>query len=116
MTRKKAKTVLPETKETTFDLDDLFAKKKEDRATDIPAVQSKPVKPADSRPPAAKATTPAPAPASGNDDSAFTDLRGAKKRKTTAEGYRVYKDDELRLFDADAGMTDLCPFDCECCY
>lgn len=33
----------------------------------------------------------------------------------TEEGYAIYTEDELRL-GAKGGDTDLCPFDCQCCF
>ncbi|ORY84457.1 hypothetical protein BCR37DRAFT_386605 [Protomyces lactucae-debilis] len=50
-----------------------------------------------------------------SDDSLFTDLKGSKKRKTTEEGFKIYDDEELRI-DPNAGSTDDCPFDCQCCF
>eukprot|EP00035_Acanthoeca_spectabilis_P004509 m.104490 g.104490 ORF g.104490 m.104490 type:complete len:409 (+) comp12610_c0_seq1:50-1276(+) len=51
-----------------------------------------------------------------NDDDGFFDSRGRKsKRKFTPEGFPVYTEDELKISE-DAGTTDLCPFDCQCCF
>ena len=52
------------------------------------------------------------------DDDAFADSRGAiadSKRKRTEEGFRILTEEELGLDRPDAGETDLCPFDCDCC-
>lgn len=35
-------------------------------------------------------------------------------RKRTEEGYIVYKEEELNF--GKGGDTDLCPFDCDCCF
>ncbi|KDN53245.1 DUF1764-domain-containing protein [Tilletiaria anomala UBC 951] len=61
------------------------------------------------------------APTSGMDDSnaAFADSRGIiadSKRKRTEEGFLVYTEEELGINRPDAGETDLCPFDCDCCF
>jgi len=46
-------------------------------------------------------------------DDLFTDLKGKGSRKQTTEGFSVYNDEELKI-DPNAGMTDACPFDCQC--
>jgi Tfp pilus assembly protein FimV len=51
----------------------------------------------------------------GSKDDIFGDGAGAA-RKRTEEGYAVYTADELGLGRRGGGDTDLCPFDCECCY
>ena len=38
----------------------------------------------------------------------------ASGRKMTGDGYKVYSLDELGV--GKGGDTDLCPFDCECCF
>jgi hypothetical protein len=38
-----------------------------------------------------------------------------KGRKRTEEGYAIYTEEELRL-GGKGGDTDLCPFDCDCCF
>ncbi|KAG6911851.1 hypothetical protein DXG01_000098 [Tephrocybe rancida] len=45
----------------------------------------------------------------------FSDSRGSRTRKTTEEGWTIYKEDELGIRD-EGGDTPLCPFDCECCF
>jgi len=35
--------------------------------------------------------------------------------KITEEGWRVYKEDELGI-NNQGGDTELCPFDCSCCF
>lgn len=45
------------------------------------------------------------------------DIFGAgpsKIRRRTEEGYAIYSEQELELNKG--GTTDLCPFDCKCCY
>jgi hypothetical protein len=37
------------------------------------------------------------------------------ERKKTAEGWNIYSEKELKLNEAGSG-TDLCPFDCDCCF
>ncbi|GLB36296.1 putative eukaryotic protein of unknown function (DUF1764) [Lyophyllum shimeji] len=49
------------------------------------------------------------------DESKFTDSRGSRRRKTTEEGWAIYKEDELGIRE-DGGDTPLCPFDCDCCF
>ncbi|KAL6746650.1 hypothetical protein V8C86DRAFT_2936253 [Haematococcus lacustris] len=51
----------------------------------------------------------------GNKDDIFGE-ETKKGRKRTEEGYAVYTEEELGLGRPDAGNTDLCPFDCECCF
>lgn len=43
-------------------------------------------------------------------------LGGGNKgsRKRTEEGYLIYKEDELKI--GQGGDTELCPFDCRCCF
>eukprot|EP01024_Parvocaulis_polyphysoides_P064058 TRINITY_DN742_c0_g7_i1.p2 TRINITY_DN742_c0_g7~~TRINITY_DN742_c0_g7_i1.p2 ORF type:complete len:132 (-),score=29.02 TRINITY_DN742_c0_g7_i1:322-717(-) len=36
-------------------------------------------------------------------------------RKKTEEGYAIYTEEELGFRD-NCGDTDLCPFDCDCCF
>jgi hypothetical protein len=36
-------------------------------------------------------------------------------RQQTAEGFRIFSEDELGL-NKKGGLTDLCPFDCDCCF
>ena len=42
----------------------------------------------------------------------------AKARKRTEEGFAIYTEDELGLGPGSGkgGDTDLCPFDCDCCF
>lgn len=45
------------------------------------------------------------------------DIRGSSiddTYKYTKEGYKIYKPEELKM--GRGGGSDLCPFDCECCY
>lgn len=48
---------------------------------------------------------------------ASNDLFGLQEaqRKQTEEGWNVYTEEEL-MINRNGGNTDLCPFDCECCY
>lgn len=39
----------------------------------------------------------------------------ASPRRRTEEGYAVYSEEELGLLKK-GGNTDLCPFDCDCCF
>ncbi|KAJ1662841.1 hypothetical protein IW140_005548 [Coemansia sp. RSA 1813] len=47
-------------------------------------------------------------------DDDFADSRG-KNSKYTEDGMRVYYMDDLRIGEGE-GDTDLCPFDCDCCF
>lgn len=38
----------------------------------------------------------------------------SKKNKFTEEGYKIYSVDELNI--GRGGGTELCPFDCDCCF
>ena len=49
----------------------------------------------------------------GTKDDLFG-LEGEARRKT-AEGWNIYSEQELKLNKAGGG-TDLCPFDCDCCF
>lgn len=45
------------------------------------------------------------------------DPRATKKgRRYTQDGLAIYTEDELNINKADAGNTELCPFDCDCCF
>ncbi|GFR45278.1 hypothetical protein Agub_g6386 [Astrephomene gubernaculifera] len=50
----------------------------------------------------------------GSKDDIFGEATG-KGRKRTEEGYAIYSEEELGLAKK-GGDTDLCPFDCDCCY
>uniref|UniRef100_A0A7S0UUJ0 DUF1764 domain-containing protein n=1 Tax=Polytomella parva TaxID=51329 RepID=A0A7S0UUJ0_9CHLO len=50
----------------------------------------------------------------GNKDDIFGE-EAKKGRKKTEEGYNIYTEDELGLGRA-GGNTELCPFDCNCCF
>lgn len=45
------------------------------------------------------------------------DLFGLQEteRKKTEEGWNIYTEEEL-MMNNKGGNTDLCPFDCDCCY
>ncbi len=51
----------------------------------------------------------------GSKDDIFGEVT-AKGRKRTEEGFAIYTEDELGLGRKGGGDTDLCPFDCECCF
>ncbi|EFO64374.1 Hypothetical protein GLP15_5043 [Giardia lamblia P15] len=44
------------------------------------------------------------------------DLPTVKHRSRTKEGYYIYTPDELKMGLPGSGMTDKCPFDCDCCF
>lgn len=50
----------------------------------------------------------------GSKDDIFGAAAG-KGRKKTEEGFAIYTEDELG-FGKKGGDTDLCPFDCDCCF
>ncbi|KAF8740551.1 hypothetical protein AX14_008164 [Amanita brunnescens Koide BX004] len=50
-----------------------------------------------------------------DDEKTFKDSRGSAARRTTEEGWLIYKEDELGIRE-DGGDTPLCPFDCDCCF
>ena len=52
----------------------------------------------------------------GNKDDLFGGDANKGTRKRTEEGYAIYSEEELRLANSKGGDTDLCPFDCDCCY
>ena len=53
-------------------------------------------------------------------DDAFKSGKGAKawvhKQSHTSEGFRVMWEDELGINKPGSGETELCPFDCDCCF
>ncbi|KAI8476062.1 MAG: hypothetical protein J3K34DRAFT_516967 [Monoraphidium minutum] len=51
----------------------------------------------------------------GSKDDIFG-VAGGKSRKRTEEGFAIYSEEELGFSKRNAGETDLCPFDCDCCY
>jgi hypothetical protein len=50
----------------------------------------------------------------GSKDDIFGEAAD-KARKRTDEGFSIYSEEELGL-NKKGGNTDLCPFDCDCCY
>ena len=50
----------------------------------------------------------------GSKDDIFGEAAGGARRKTE-EGFAIYTEAELGL-GGKGGDTDLCPFDCQCCY
>ncbi|KAI0079581.1 DUF1764-domain-containing protein [Panus rudis PR-1116 ss-1] len=48
------------------------------------------------------------------EEDRFKDSRGTGPRRTTEEGFLIYKEDELGI-SREGGDTPLCPFDCQCC-
>lgn len=53
-------------------------------------------------------------PICGSKDDIFGN-EAAELRKRTEEGYAIYTEEELG-FGKTGGGTDLCPFDCRCCF
>ncbi len=51
----------------------------------------------------------------GSKDDLFGEQTG-KGRKKTEEGFNVYTEEELGMGNPNAGNTDQCPFDCQCCF
>lgn len=49
------------------------------------------------------------------DDDAFADSRGEKRKRKVVDGLKVYTEEELGLNNG-GGDTELCPFDCNCCF
>ncbi|KAH8078348.1 hypothetical protein HD553DRAFT_326971 [Filobasidium floriforme] len=49
------------------------------------------------------------------EEEMFRDSRGDGPRRQTEEGFMIFKEAELDI-DPEAGGTELCPFDCECCF
>lgn len=49
------------------------------------------------------------------DDDQFADSRGEKRKRKTVDGLKVYTEEELGLNNG-GGDTELCPFDCNCCF
>jgi hypothetical protein len=49
------------------------------------------------------------------DDAAFADSRGTSRKRKTIDGLKVYTEEELGLNNG-GGDTELCPFDCTCCF
>ncbi|KAJ7169684.1 hypothetical protein C8R46DRAFT_1089652 [Mycena filopes] len=66
-------------------------------------------------PPPKKTKVDKPIPADKDDTERFKDSRGSGPRRKTEEGFLIYKEDELGIGD-EGGQTDLCPFDCQCCF
>jgi hypothetical protein len=50
----------------------------------------------------------------GSKDDLFGE-EAQQARKRTDEGFRIFSEDELGL-NKKGGFTDMCPFDCECCF
>ncbi|KAL6296054.1 hypothetical protein ACE6H2_004196 [Prunus campanulata] len=48
-------------------------------------------------------------------DDGFGDLP-SKPKKRMQDGFAIYTEEELGTNKADAGSTQLCPFDCSCCF
>lgn len=45
----------------------------------------------------------------------FFDIEGGGRRLKKVDGYAVYSLRDLGI-STESGGTDLCPFDCQCCY
>ena len=39
-----------------------------------------------------------------------------QSRGQTEEGFQIYLEDDLKINLPGSGMTDDCPFDCDCCF
>jgi hypothetical protein len=61
-----------------------------------------------------KPDTEPPKPVYGSKDDIFG-TEDAEQRKRTEEGYAIYTEEELG-FGKRGGDTNLCPFDCTCCF
>jgi len=54
-----------------------------------------------------------------DDERAFRSSRGGQSRGKTEEGWNIYSTAELKILEPGQdpqGTTDLCPFDCQCCF
>ncbi|EFJ51167.1 hypothetical protein VOLCADRAFT_103551 [Volvox carteri f. nagariensis] len=107
--------VKPAKKGQKSEIDDIFSagKKKvlegKRPATDAACQES------DAAAVAAAAAAPAKRPrVEGSKDDIFGEAAG-KGRSRTEEGYAIYTEEELGL-GKKGGDTDLCPFDCDCCF
>ena len=39
-----------------------------------------------------------------------------KNERKTSDGYKIIKEEDLLIQNKNGGKSDLCPFDCKCCY
>ncbi|PNW78943.1 hypothetical protein CHLRE_09g395325v5 [Chlamydomonas reinhardtii] len=90
------------------EIDDIFSAGKKKAAENAKEKEKRAAEQAEQEP-AAKVPKVA-----GNKDDIFGEQTG-KGRKRTEEGFAIYTEDELGL-GRKGGDTDLCPFDCECCF
>ncbi|KAJ2850508.1 hypothetical protein IWW36_001825 [Coemansia brasiliensis] len=118
--KKKSASKAPSRSNQASEIDDIFSTKpseansQNDRKSPSPSMPTDPKvvdatrvgKPEKST---AKRQQPAPPP---NDD--FGDSRG-KNSKYTDDGLRVFYMEDLKIGQGE-GDTDLCPFDCQCCF
>ncbi|GLC35182.1 hypothetical protein PLESTB_000563400 [Pleodorina starrii] len=108
--------VKPPKKALKSEIDDIFSAGKKKAAEGKRAAGEA----AGKEPDAAAVAAAAAAPAAkrprveGSKDDIFGEV-SAKGRKRTEEGFPIYSEDELGLGKR-GGDTDLCPFDCDCCF
>lgn len=48
------------------------------------------------------------------DELKEADQKSGKQRRVTEDGFKIYTLEELGV--GKGGDTDLCPFDCDCCF
>ncbi|KAJ1844642.1 hypothetical protein LPJ73_005103 [Coemansia sp. RSA 2703] len=109
------------------EIDDIFATRPKAQPKTQPdaTTKSAKTKPATNQPSAAKITVvdasqadklanPQKQKAPPADDDSFADSRG-KNSKYTDDGMRVFYMDDLHIGEGE-GDTELCPFDCKCCF
>lgn len=52
----------------------------------------------------------------GSKEDLFGVKEGKHSRRKTGDGLAIYSEEELQLDVKNSGTTDLCPFDCWCCF
>lgn len=114
-------------KQKASEIDDIFSSAKKgaakgpSRPADGKNQETKPQQHNKRSEPYQRKSIPAEAPAAkkpkvqGSKDDIFGEDVGKGSRKRTEEGYAIYTEDELG-FGKKGGDTDLCPFDCDCCF
>ncbi|KAJ1845966.1 hypothetical protein LPJ73_004678 [Coemansia sp. RSA 2703] len=124
--KKTPQTAAPPAKKLS-EIDDIFATRPKAQPKTQSDATTKPAKtkPATNQPSAAKITVvdashadklanPQKQKAPPTDDDSFADSRG-KNSKYTDDGMRVFYMDDLHIGEGE-GDTELCPFDCKCCF